>query len=48
MRAWLETTLAKLSRKSDTAAATHYALSRWRALTRYVEDGWLEIDNNAA
>jgi hypothetical protein len=48
MNTWLETTLAKLSRKSDTAAAIRYALSRWRALTRYVDDGALEIDNNAA
>jgi transposase len=48
MHAWLEATLAKLSRKSDTAAAIRYALSRWRALTRYVDDGYLEIDNNAA
>ena len=48
MRTWLEATLAKLSAKSDTAAAIRYALSRWRALTRYVEDGQLDIDNNAA
>ena len=48
MRLWLEATLAKLSAKSDTAAAIRYALSRWRALTRYVDDGQLEIDNNAA
>jgi transposase len=48
MRLWLEATLAKLSVKSDTAAAIRYALSRWRALTRYVDDGQLEIDNNAA
>jgi transposase len=48
MRTWLEATLAKLSRKSDTAAAIRYALSRWSALTRYVDDGQLEIDNNAA
>jgi len=48
MRLWLETTLSKLSRKSDTAAAIRYALSRWKALTRYVDDGHLEIDNNAA
>jgi hypothetical protein len=48
MHIWLEATLAKLSRKSDTAAAIRYALLRWRALTRYVEDGHLEIDNNAA
>ena len=48
LHGWLEDTLAKLSRKSDTAAAIRYALSRWRALTRYVDDGQLEIDNNAA
>ena len=48
MHAWLEATLAKLSRKSDTAAAIRYAFSRWPALTRYVDDGQLEIDNNAA
>ena len=38
----------RLSKKSDTAAAIRYALSRWRALTRYIEDGSLEIDNNVA
>ncbi len=48
IRTWLEATLAKLSKKSDTAAAIRYALSRWHALTRYVDDGRLEIDNNAA
>ena len=48
LRIWMETMLAKLSRKSDTAAAIRYALSRWHALTRYADDGTLEIDNNAA
>jgi hypothetical protein len=48
MRTWMEDTLAKLSRKSDTAAAIRYVTSRWQALTRYVDDGHLEIDNNAA
>jgi hypothetical protein len=48
MYLWLETTLAKLSRKSDTAAAIRYALSRWPALARYAGDGRMEIDNNAA
>jgi transposase len=28
--------------------AIHYALSRWKALTRYRDDGRVEIDNNAA
>jgi len=45
---WLEMTLAKLSRKSDTTAAIRYALSRRTALTRYADNGQLEIDNNTA
>jgi transposase len=40
--------LATLSRKSDTAAAILYALKLWPALTRYGEDGRIEIDNSAA
>ncbi len=48
LRQWFETTLSKLSRKSDTTAAIRYALSRWDALMRFVDDGRIEIDNNAA
>ena len=45
---WMEKLLRSLSTKSDTASAIRYALSRWRALTRYIDDGQLEIDNSAA
>jgi hypothetical protein len=45
---WLQKSLATLSHKSDTAAAIRYALSRWRALTRYADDGQIEIDNSSA
>jgi len=48
LKLWLEETLGKLSRKSDTALAVRYALGRWDALLRYVNDGHIEIDNNAA
>ena len=48
MRQWFEATLSKLSRKSETTAAIRYALVRWDALTRYIKDGHIEIDNNAA
>jgi transposase len=48
LKLWLEETLGKLSRKSDTAMAVRYALGRWEALLRYCDDGRLEIDNNAA
>ncbi|HEY3618546.1 MAG TPA: IS66 family transposase [Candidatus Sulfotelmatobacter sp.] len=48
VRQWFEATLTKLSRKSDTTVAIRYALSRWEALARYIEDGQIEMDNNAA
>ena len=48
LKQWLEATLDKLSRKSDTAIAVRYALGRWEALLRCCDDGRLEIDNNAA
>jgi transposase len=34
LKQWLEETLGKLSRKSDTAMAVRYALGRWEALMR--------------
>lgn len=45
---WLEAERARLPGKSATAQAIRYALSRWPALTRYLDDGTIEIDNNAA
>jgi transposase len=48
MKPWLEQTLATLSQKSATAKAIRYVLTRWTALTRFCDDGRIEIDNNAA
>lgn len=48
LRTWMEKALRGLSPKSETAGAIRYGLSRWRALTRYTENGMLEIDNSAA
>ncbi|MBP2312961.1 transposase [Azospirillum soli] len=48
LKAWLEDTLGRIDGKSDTAKAVRYMLNRWTALTRYLDDGRLEIDNNAA
>ena len=45
---WMEKMLRSLSTKSETAGAIRYMLSRWRALSRYIDDGLLEIDNSAA
>jgi transposase len=39
---------ACISRKSVTAEAIGYAMNHWVALTRFLDDGRIEIDNNAA
>jgi transposase len=48
LREWLRHTLSRVSKKSELAKAISYVLSRWTALTRYRDDGRIEIDNNAA
>jgi hypothetical protein len=48
LRSWFDQTLQTLSTKSEMAKAIRYALARWIALTRYLDDGEVEIDNNAA
>lgn len=45
---YMETSLRKLPGKSLLAQALRYAKVRWTALTRFVDDGHLEISNNAA
>jgi transposase len=48
LKAWFEASLARVSGKSELAGAIRYARSRWLQLTRYCDDGRIEIDNNAA
>ena len=48
LKTWLLDTVRKLGKKSELASVIHYALVRWTALTRYCDDGHIEIDNNAA
>lgn len=43
----LEARLAQVSRKSRLAEAIRYALNRWVGLTRFLDDGRIELDNNA-
>jgi hypothetical protein len=44
---WLRTKLGLISQKGKLAEAIRYALSRWEGLTRFIDDGCIEIDNNA-
>ncbi|HWI13906.1 MAG TPA: IS66 family transposase, partial [Burkholderiales bacterium] len=48
MHEWLTAMLGRVSAKSELAQAIGYSLTRWKALTRYVDDGRIEIDNNVA
>ena len=48
LRQWLQSSLTTVSSKGEPATAIRYALTRWVALTRYADDGLIEIDNNAA
>jgi transposase len=48
LEAWLREQRAKLSSQSKIAQAIAYSLTRWAALTRFLDDGRLCMSNNAA
>jgi transposase len=48
IRVYLEREQPQVLPKSPEGQAIAYTLSNWQALTRYCEDGDLEIDNNGA
>lgn len=48
LKTWFEATRPQISSKSELSQAMRYALVRWTALSRYLDDGRLEIDNNIA
>jgi transposase len=43
---WMRLTRQKVPDGSSTARALDYSLKRWEALTRFLDDGQLPIDNN--
>ena len=43
---WLREKLALISQKSKLAEAIRYALARWEGLTRFLDDGRIEINSN--
>ena len=48
IEAYLRREQAEVFPKSPEGQAISYALSNWKALNRYSQDGDLEIDNNGA
>jgi len=47
LQPWLREKLSLISQKTKLAEAIRYALSRWAGLCLFLEDGRIEIDNNA-
>jgi transposase len=43
---WLRAKLVLISQKTKLAEAIRYALWRWDGLTRFLDDGRIEIDSN--
>ncbi|MGI4800524.1 MAG: IS66 family transposase, partial [Janthinobacterium lividum] len=46
MQLWLDLQLTRLSGRSKLAEAIRYALGRWSALTRLLDDGCIDLDTN--
>jgi len=46
MKVWLEAQLNRIPPKGALADAIRYALARWGALCRFLDDGRVELDNN--
>lgn len=46
LQAWLLAQRERVPQGSATAKAINYSLGRWEALTRYLDDGDVPIDNN--
>jgi transposase len=46
LKTWLEEQLARVSGKSVIAEAIRYGLNHWDGLTRFLEDGRIELDTN--
>jgi transposase len=46
MKLWLEDQLRRVPPRGGLAEAIRYALARWPALCRFLDDGRIELDNN--
>ena len=46
MKSWLEMELVRIPGRGGLAEAIRYALSRWEALCRFLDDGRIDLDNN--
>ena len=48
LKQWCDDNVAKTTKDSALGKAIRYTINQWDTLVRYLEDGNLQIDNNAA
>ncbi|RMU25762.1 IS66 family transposase, partial [Pseudomonas avellanae] len=48
LKAWMEKTQPQVTSQSVLGEAVNYLANNWTRLERYIEAGFLPIDNNAA
>ncbi|EDP98834.1 hypothetical protein KT99_14390 [Shewanella benthica KT99] len=48
LKQWLDKSVQQVSKQSALGRAIHYTINQWPKLSRYLEDGRLNIDNNRA
>jgi transposase len=46
LKAWLEHQLGRVSAKTPIAEEIRYGLNHWDGLTRFLDDGRIELDTN--
>jgi len=48
LKQWCDNTVTKTAKESAIGKAIRYTINQWDSLIRYIEDGNIQIDNNAA
>ncbi|WP_221901354.1 IS66 family transposase [Bathymodiolus platifrons methanotrophic gill symbiont] len=48
LKQWCDNNLTKTAKDSAIGKAIRYTINQWDSLTRYIDDGNIQIDNNAA
>ena len=46
LQVYVDLHLTRLPRRRGLAEAIRYTLGRWHALIRFLNDGWIDLDNN--
>ncbi|XP_014680252.1 PREDICTED: uncharacterized protein y4jD-like [Priapulus caudatus] len=46
LKAWCDQSVTQVTKDSRLGMAIHYVINQWKYLTRYLQDGALQIDNN--